>query len=149
MAIIISLNVSREKGVNKEPVESVTLQVDHGIKGDAHAGDWHRQISLLAEESIEVMRNKGLELDPGAFAENITTRGIELASLPVGTLLESNDVVLEIIQIGKKCHQGCAIFQQVGDCIMPREGIFAKVINPGVLRCGDELHVKGNEEGKK
>ena len=149
MGKIISLNVSREKGVNKDPVESITLQVDHGIVGDAHAGDWHRQVSLLAEESIDVMRNKGLELDPGAFAENITTSGIELASLPVGSLLESNDVVLEVTQIGKKCHQGCAIFQQVGDCIMPREGIFAKVIKPGVLRCGDELQVKGTKEEKK
>lgn len=149
MGKIISLNVSREKGVNKDPVESITLQVDHGIVGDAHAGNWHRQVSLLAEESIDVMRNKGLELDPGAFAENITTQGIELASLPVGSLLESNDVVLEITQIGKKCHQGCAIFQQVGDCIMPREGIFAKVIKPGVLRRGDELQVKGNQEGTK
>ena len=149
MGKIISLNVSREKGVNKDPVESITLQVDHGIVGDAHAGDWHRQVSLLAEESIDVMRNKGLELEPGAFAENITTSGIELASLPVGSLLESNDVVLEVTQIGKKCHQGCAIFQQVGDCIMPREGIFAKVIKPGVLRCGDELQVKGTKEEKK
>jgi cyclic pyranopterin phosphate synthase len=146
---IISLNVSKEKGVNKEPVESITLKVDHGIEGDAHAGNWHRQVSLLAEESIDVMRNKGLELDPGAFAENITTSGIELATLPVGSLLESNGVVLEITQIGKKCHHGCAIFQQVGDCIMPREGIFAKVITPGVLRRGDELQVKGKEEGAK
>ncbi|WP_028583789.1 MOSC domain-containing protein [Desulfogranum mediterraneum] len=141
MATIISLNISTQKGVDKEPVEQVSLKVDHGIEGDAHAGDWHRQVSLLAEESIDFMRNKGLELAPGAFAENITTRGIELATLPVGTLLKSNTTLLEVTQIGKKCHQGCAIFQQVGDCIMPREGIFAKVITPGVLCCGDPIEV--------
>jgi len=141
MGKIISLNISREKGVNKEPVESVELQVDHGIVGDAHAGDWHRQVSLLAEESINFMRNKGLELEPGAFAENITTEGIELATLPIGTRLGNGQVVLEVTQIGKKCHKGCAIFKQVGDCIMPREGIFTKVIVPGTLRRGDSLDV--------
>lgn len=148
MATIISLNVSREKGVNKEPVERVALKVDHGIEGDAHAGDWHRQVSLLAEESIDFMRRQGLELEPGAFAENITTRGIDLAALPVGTILEGNGVVLEVTQIGKKCHHGCAIFQQVGDCIMPREGIFAKVIKSGTLHCGDELQVRKSGEEK-
>ena len=141
MGKIISLNISREKGVNKEPVESVELQVDHGIVGDAHAGDWHRQVSLLAEESINFMRNKGLELEPGAFAENITTEVIELATLPIGTRLGNGQVVLEVTQIGKKCHKGCAIFKQVGDCIMPREGIFTKVIVPGTLRQGDSLDV--------
>ena len=141
MGTIISLNISREKGVNKEPVESVELRVDHGIVGDAHAGDWHRQVSLLAEESINFMRNKGLELEPGAFAENITTEGIELAALPIGTRLGNGQAVLEVTQIGKKCHTGSAIFKQVGDCIMPREGIFTKVIVPGTLRRGDSLDV--------
>jgi MOSC domain-containing protein YiiM len=141
MGIIISLNISREKGVNKEPVETVDVQVNHGIVGDAHAGDWHRQVSLLAEESIDFMRNKGLELDPGAFAENITTKGIDLVTLPIGTRLSNGEVVLEVTQIGKKCHQGCAIFKQVGDCIMPREGIFTKVIVPGTLRRGDSLDI--------
>jgi len=139
MGKIISLNISREKGVNKEPVESVEVKVDHGMVGDAHAADWHRQISLLAEESIDFMRAKGLELTPGAFAENITTEGIDLAHLPIGTRMGNGEVVLEVTQIGKKCHQGCAIFKQVGDCIMPREGIFTKVIVPGVLRRGDSL----------
>lgn len=139
MGKIISLNISRKKGVNKEPVESVELKVDHGMVGDAHAGDWHRQISLLAEESIDFMRAKGLELTPGAFAENITTEGLDLAHLPIGTRMGNGEVVLEVTQIGKKCHQGCAIFKQVGDCIMPREGIFTKVIVPGVLRRGDSL----------
>jgi len=141
MGKIVSLNISHKKGVNKEPVEQVELQVDHGIVGDAHAGDWHRQVSLLAEESIDFMRNKGLELDPGAFAENITTEGLALASLPIGTRLGSGEVVLEVTQIGKKCHHGCEIFKQVGDCIMPREGIFTKVIVPGTLRRGDSLDV--------
>ncbi len=140
--VVVSLNISRKKGTVKEPVESVELKVDHGIVGDAHAGKWHSQVSLLAEESIDFMRNKGLELDFGAFAENITTKGIELAVLPVGTVLESGDVVLEVTQIGKKCHQGCEIFKQIGDCIMPREGIFAKVIQGGMLRSGDRLTVK-------
>ena len=141
MGKIVSLNISREKGVNKEPVESVEVKVDHGIVGDAHAGDWHRQISLLAEESIDFMRAKGLELTPGAFAENITTEGIDLAHLPIGTRMGSGEVVLEVTQIGKKCHHGCAIFKQVGDCIMPREGIFTKVIVPGTLRQGDSLDI--------
>jgi cyclic pyranopterin phosphate synthase len=139
MGKIISLNISRHKGVNKEPVEQVELRENHGILGDAHAGDWHRQVSLLAEESIDFMRNKGLELEPGAFAENITTVGLDLAALPIGTRLGNGQVVLEVTQIGKKCHHGCAIFKQVGDCIMPREGIFTKVIVPGILRRGDNL----------
>ncbi len=142
MATIISLNISRKKGVNKEPVESVRLKVDHGIEGDAHAGRWHRQVSLLAEESIDIKRARGLELTPGAFAENITTRGIDLAALPVGTRLVSGEVELEVTQIGKKCHQGCAIFKQVGDCIMPRQGIFTRVISPGSLHRGDTLEIR-------
>lgn len=143
MGKIVSLNISADKGVNKEPVESVELAVDHGIKGDAHAGDWHRQVSLLAEESIDFMRAKGLELEPGAFAENITTIGIDLPKLPIGTRLVSGEVELEVTQIGKKCHHGCEIFQQVGDCIMPRDGIFAKVLQPGVIHKGDTLEVIG------
>ena len=139
MGKIVSLNISLKKGVNKEPVESVEVRVNHGMVDDAHAADWHRQISLLAEESIDFMRAKGLELEPGAFAENITTEGIDLAHLPIGTRLGNGEVVLEVTQIGKKCHQGCAIFKQVGDCIMPREGIFTKVIVPGILRKGDNL----------
>jgi len=142
MGTIISLNISTEKGVVKHPVDEVELVVDHGIRGDAHAGKWHRQVSLLAEESIDFMRNKGLELDPGVFAENITTRGIELVNLSVGTRLIAGGTELEVTQIGKKCHKGCAIFQQVGDCIMPREGIFARVIIPGTVRCGDSIQVK-------
>ncbi|MBM9537014.1 MOSC domain-containing protein [Desulfobulbus alkaliphilus] len=141
MGKIISLNISREKGVHKEPVERAELKIDHGMVGDAHAGDWHRQVSLLAEESIALMRAQGLELDPGSFAENITTEGLALSSLPIGTRLGNGEIVLEVTQIGKKCHHGCAIFKQVGDCIMPREGIFAKVVTPGILHRGDSLDI--------
>ncbi len=144
MATIVSLNVSTSKGEAKSPVTSVTLRPDHGVEGDAHAGAWHRQVSLLAVESIESMRAKGAtELVPGDFAENITTRGIDLAALPVGTRLIAGEVELEITQIGKKCHAKCNIFTKVGDCIMPREGVFAKVIRGGTLHCDAEIVVKG------
>jgi len=128
---ILSINVSRETGIQKEPVESAVLRPSHGIEGDAHAGDWHRQVSLLADEDIETMRGKGVELEFGDFAENITTRGVDLASLPVGTRLLIGEVELEVTQIGKECHYGCAIYQAVGDCVMPRRGIFARVLRGG------------------
>lgn len=142
MAKIVSLNVSIAKGTEKQPRPSVTVQVNHGIVGDAHARDWHRQISLLGVESIARMTALRPELDdlrPGSFAENITTEGIDLPSLPLGTRLYSGEVELEVTQIGKKCHDKCKIFEKVGDCVMPREGIFVKVIKPGVLRCHEEL----------
>lgn len=142
MPSIISLNISRTKGVSKEPVDFLEVQVDHGAVGDAHAGDWHRQLSLLAQESIDKMTATGLDLKPGSFAENITTRGIDLVSLPIGTRLVSGEVELEITQIGKKCHSKCNIFQQVGDCVMPKEGVFAKVIRPGKLYPGRKLTLK-------
>jgi len=138
---VVAVCVSSEKGVRKNPVEVVSVVPEHGIDGDAHAGEWHRQISLLAEESIERMRALGLEISPGDFAENITTRGIELAQLPVGTRLTVNKVQLEVTQIGKECHTGCEIRKLVGDCIMPREGIFARVISGGEIRPGDTVKV--------
>jgi MOSC domain-containing protein YiiM len=128
---VVSLNVSEKKGEPKRPVDRLLLIKDHGAQGDAHAGPWHRQISLLAEEDIEVMRKKGAGVSPGDFAENITTSGIDLASLPVGSCLKIGNALLEVTQIGKECHKGCAIMKQVGDCIMPRRGIFAKVIEGG------------------
>jgi MOSC domain-containing protein YiiM len=128
---IVSVNVSARKGEVKRPVASITLRPGHGIEGDAHAGPWHRQISLLALEDIEYMRGKGAQVNPGDFAENITTSGIELAVLPVGTRLQIGNAELEVTQIGKECHAGCAIRQQVGDCIMPRRGIFTKVVTGG------------------
>ena len=130
---IVSLNISSEKGEPKRPVPRALLRADHGIEGDAHAGDWHRQVSLLAMEDIERMRKKLSSLEPGDFAENITTRGIDLASLPIGTRLSIGDVELEVTQIGKACHKGCAILEQTGECVMPKRGIFAKVLKGGEI----------------
>jgi len=128
---ILSINISTKKGVQKEPVDRVTLMEDHGISGDAHGGDQIRQVSLLATEDIDAMRGKGIDLDFGDFAENITTTGVDLSRLPLGTRLFMGDTILEISQIGKECHHGCAIYQVVGDCVMPRRGVFAKVIRGG------------------
>ena len=141
MSKIIAVCTSEKKGIKKSPVEEVIIEKDYGVAGDAHADcQTHRQISLLATESIDKMRNRGFELNPGDFAENITTEGIDLVSLPVGTrILAGNEVVLEMSQIGKECHASCAIRRQVGDCIMPREGIFARVIHGGTLRPGDSI----------
>ena len=137
---IVSLNISVKKGDQKIPVNHVELRINHGIVGDAHAGDWHRQISLLADEDVETMRGKGMELGPGDFAENITTRGVNLSKLPVGTRLLLGETELEVTQIGKECHHDCAVFQVVGDCVMPRKGIFAKVIKGGEVTCESICH---------
>ena len=142
MAKIISINVSKATGTDKVPVDSVEVKVDHGIVGDAHARNWHRQISLLGIESINKMIEKGLDLAPGAFAENITTEGIDLANLPIGTRLVSGEVEMEVTQIGKKCHSKCEIFHKIGDCVMPKEGIFVKVIVPGTLNKDASLEIK-------
>ena len=128
---IISLNISEGKGEPKKPVRRVTVREDHGFEGDAHAGDWHRQVSLLAIEDIDRMKEKLPSLSPGDFAENITTRGVDLASLPIGTKLSIGDVELEVTQIGKACHKGCAILEKTGECVMPKRGIFAKVLKGG------------------
>lgn len=132
---ILSINISTRKGEQKIPVKTAVLRSGHGIEGDAHAGNWHRQVSFLAREEIDTMRGKGIKLDFGDFAENITTEGIVLHELPVGARLYIGDVVLEITQIGKKCHNGCAIFRAVGNCVMPEKGIFAKVIKGGEIDC--------------
>lgn len=139
MAEVVAVCISENKGERKKPVSSVELRVDHGIVGDAHAGDWHRQVSLLAQESINKMRALGLDVTTGDFAENITTSGIELVSLPIGSRLQIGETLLEVTQIGKECHTRCAIFHQAGDCVMPKEGIFAKVIKPGSIRPGDGI----------
>lgn len=139
MAEVIAVCISENKGERKKPVASVELRVDHGIVGDAHAGDWHRQVSLLAQESIDKMRVLGLDVTTGDFAENITTSGIELVSLPIGSRLQIGETLLEVTQIGKECHTRCAIFYQAGDCVMPKEGIFAKVIRPGTIKPGDRI----------
>ena len=130
---VVSVNISEKAGVVKKPVPKVVLKENHGIVGDAHAKNWHRQVSLLAIEDIDKVREKFEALKPGDFAENITTRGIELYTLPIGTKLFIDNVELEVTQIGKKCHQGCAILEQLGDCIMPRRGIFTKVIKGGEI----------------
>jgi len=132
-AKVIAVCISKNKGERKTQVDSVNLLPNHGIEGDGHAGDWHRQISLLALESIEKMQRLGLSVAAGDFAENITTSGIDLPSLPIGTKLKIGETVIEVTQIGKECHTRCAIYYQAGDCVMPKEGIFAKVLTGGVI----------------
>ncbi len=141
MAEVASVNISEHKGTVKHEVESIELAIDHGIVGDAHAGNWHRQISLLAEESVDKMRAMGLELANGAFAENINTIGIDLKSLPVGTKMEIGECVLEVTQIGKECHNDCEIKKKTGKCVMPTEGIFAVVKKGGTVQKGDKITV--------
>ena len=139
MAHVLAVCISENKGERKKPVESVELRENHGIVGDAHAGEWHRQVSLLAQESIDKMRKLGLDVNAGDFAENITTSGIDLISLPIGSRLQIGESLLEVTQIGKECHTRCAIFYQAGDCVMPKEGIFVKVITGGTVKPGDEI----------
>ena len=142
MAKVVSVNISEKKGIIKTPVAEIKMKLRHGIVGDAHAGDWHRKISLLAEESIDSMRPRSpIALDPGVFAENINTEGIDLKGLPVGTHLRIGQTEVEVTQIGKECHNDCAIKQAVGRCVMPTEGIFAVVVKEGTVRAGDEIEV--------
>ncbi|MBW2622868.1 MAG: MOSC domain-containing protein [Deltaproteobacteria bacterium] len=137
---VLAVSISQTKGVVKENVPSATLKVDHGVENDAHAGDWHRQVSLLANESIDKMRAEGLELSSGDFAENITTEGLDVPGMNVGDrLMIGEGAVLELTQIGKECHSGCAIMKTVGKCIMPTEGVFFKVLVPGEVRPGDKI----------
>ena len=142
MATVVSVNISEHKGERKHPVSAVRLKLRHGIVGDAHAGNWHRQISLLAEESVDTMRAScPIALDAGVFAENINTQGIDLRHLPVGTHLRIGETEVEVTQIGKECHSDCAIKQAVGKCVMPTEGIFAVVVTEGTVRAGDEITI--------
>lgn len=141
MGKIIAVCRSLHKGERKENVGTARLIENFGVEGDAHGGPWHRQVSLLAQESIDKMTAKGLEAGPGDFAENITTLGINLPHLSIGTRLEAGEILLEVTQIGKKCHGKCAIYELAGDCIMPREGIFAKVLKGGLLSSGDNIEV--------
>jgi MOSC domain-containing protein YiiM len=122
-------------------VDRAEFAVDHGLKGDAHAGKWHRQVSLLSLQKIDEFRERGAEVNDGAFGENLVVEGIDFRSLPVGTILRCGDVTLEMTQIGKECHSHCQIFKRMGDCIMPREGVFAKVLHGGIIAVGDELYV--------
>lgn len=138
---VLSLNVSPGKGERKKPVERTLFVEEHGIEGDGHAGPWHRQVSLLGQESIDKMVAKGLDVAMGDFAENVTTVGVELTALPIGTRMEIGPTLLEVTQIGKVCHERCAIFYQAGDCVMPREGIFVRVLQGGEVVPGDEIRV--------
>ena len=140
--VVTAVCVSKEKGTAKHDVGKAKIVDGYGLENDAHGGPWHRQVSLLSEESIQKMADKGLDVFPGIFAENITVRGIDLPKLPVGIWLRiGEEVILEVTQIGKECHAGCAVFQQVGQCIMPKEGIFGKVIRGGKVKRGDVIRV--------
>ena len=145
MPIVTAVCTSEIKGVIKTPVDEIYVKKNHGVVGDAHAGEWHRQISLLAVESVDKLRKLIPDIKAGAFAENVQTSGICLYEQPIGTRLRINNALLEVTQIGKQCHNdGCAIKQQTGDCVMPREGIFASVLEEGIIKPGDTIEV---EEG--
>ena len=139
---VVAVNVSEAKGERKKAAAEVMLRQEHGIEGDAHAGPWHRQVSLLAQESIDKMTAAGLDVGPGDFAENVTTLGIDVAALPIGTTLDMGEALVEVTQIGKECHARCAIYYQAGDCVMPREGIFVRVLRGGRVAPGDVVRVR-------
>ena len=141
MGKVIAVCIGPAKGTQKTNVGEGTFIEDFGIQGDAHAGKWHRQVSLLSYDKIEEFRQRGAEVENGAFGENLVVEGIDFRSLPVGTRLYCSDVILEMTQIGKECHHGCPIFQKMGDCIMPREGVFARVIKGGTIKTGDEMQI--------
>ena len=140
--IIKAVCISEKRGTVKKNINEVKVIKDFGLEGDAHAGKWHRQVSLLSYDKIQEFRARGAEVEDGAFGENLVVEGFDFANLPVGTRFRCNDVVLEMTQIGKKCHQGCAIFQKMGDCIMPREGVFTRVLHGGIIHEGDELIIE-------
>lgn len=148
-ARIVAVNVSKNKGERKTAVTTVDLVADHGIAGDAHAGNWHRQVSLLAEESIASMQRLGLKVGAGDFAENITTSGIDLVALPVGTKMMIGEALAEVTQIGKECHAPCAIYHQAGSCVMPKEGIFVRVLEGGRAETGSPLVILNPDQGVK
>jgi MOSC domain-containing protein YiiM len=139
---IVSIAVSKKKGTRKTPVDEIFISKDHGLEGDAHAGKWHRQVSFLSSESIEAARQQGLDVTFGDFAENVATTGIDWKTIPVGTRIKlGRTVLVEITQIGKECHNKCAIYYKAGDCIMPREGVFARVLEEGNIHCGDQVQI--------
>ena len=141
MGKVLAVCISEKRGTQKKNVEKVRLIENYGLEGDAHAGNWHRQVSLLSYDRIREFNERGAGVGPGAFGENLIVSGIDFKNLPVGTRFQSGDVVLEMTQIGKECHSGCEIYKIMGDCIMPREGVFARVIRGGRIREGDELTV--------
>lgn len=141
MGRICALCISEERGTQKTPVDSAVLLEGHGIEGDAHAGNWHRQVSLLGYEQIEDFKAKGADVVNGSFGENIIVEGFDLKTLPIGTIFQSGEAVLELTQVGKECHSHCAIYHTMGDCIMPREGVFCKVVVGGTLKAGDPIQI--------
>ena len=141
MGTVKAVCTSTIKGIQKTETPSVTIETDFGIRGDAHAGKWHRQISLLSYESVEDFKAKGAEVDNGSFGENLVVEGFDLKALALGTQFICNDVILELTQIGKECHAHCAIYHEMGDCIMPREGVFTKVIRGGTIGVGDNIEI--------
>ena len=141
MGKVLAVCISEKKGTEKINIGSAKFIEDWGIENDSHAGKWHRQVSLLSHEKIEAFRARGAEVVDGAFGENLIVEGIDFRALPVGTKFRCNDVVLELTQIGKECHSGCAIYQKMGECIMPREGVFTRVLHGGVISVGDELTI--------
>ncbi len=146
-AEVLAVCISEKKGTEKKEIDKAVLKPDWGIEGDAHAGKWHRQVSLLAFEKIDDFRKKGAEVDFGAFGENIIVAGVDLKGLPVGTVLEIGDAILKVTQIGKECHSHCNIYHKMGDCIMPREGIFAEVLKGGCIQKGDKINIIEKAEG--
>lgn len=148
MGKVKAICISERRGTQKHCIEKADLTIDWGIVGDAHGGNWHRQISLLSFDKIEDFRKKGADIDFGAFGENLVVEGFDFRSLPVGTRFQCNDVVLEMTQIGKECHTHCQIYHKMGDCIMPREGVFAKVISEGTINVGDEMKMLGPREDR-
>jgi len=141
MAEVSAVCISEKKGTVKTPVPEIQLRLKHGVVSDAHAGDWHRQVSLLATESVDKLRSKFPDLPPGIFAENILTTGLILCELPIGTKLRAGSALLEVTQIGKECHEDCEIRRKIGDCVMPREGIFTIVLEEGAVKAGDKIEV--------
>lgn len=145
MGKIIAVCTSERKGIQKHDVHTAHFSVNWGIDGDAHAGRWHRQVSLLSADKIEAFNQRGANVVPGAFGENLVVDGFDFRALPVGTLLRCGDVLLEMTQIGKECHSHCEIYKKMGECIMPREGVFARVITPGTISVGDEMSIEKRE----
>jgi MOSC domain-containing protein YiiM len=141
MGKVLAVCISERKGTEKKNVGSARFIEDWGIENDSHAGKWHRQVSLLSHEKIEAFRARGAEVIDGAFGENLVVDGFDFRTLPVGTKFQCNDVVLELTQIGKECHSGCAIYQKMGECIMPREGVFTRVLHGGTISVGDTMEI--------
>lgn len=141
MGKVTAICISEKKGTQKKNIHSAKFITDFGIENDAHAGNWHRQVSLISKDRIDEFNERGGSVDDGAFGENLIVEGIDFKSLPIGTVFECNDVILELTQIGKECHSHCEVFHRVGDCIMPREGVFAIVKQGGVISEGDDLRI--------